>query len=101
MGVVTLNRAACLTCEAGCWVLPRSRPLRRCLTGLVVTPPVDGGHLRPHRTQISSQLAPMMDAVIVQERHIKDRREVEGSHKINRSQQLLRRQGGNAIRRAL
>src|SRR5664279_3160744 len=39
--------------------------LRRCLKRLVVTAPVDRRHLRPHRTQISRQLPPMMNAVIV------------------------------------
>src|ERR1700675_1096596 len=74
---------------------------RRCLKGLVVTAAIDRGHLRSHRTQIRGQLAPMMNAVIVQDCRIKRGGELEDAAKLRRGQERNRRQSANPIRPAL
>src|ERR1700678_2077966 len=68
---------------------------------LVVATAVDRWHLRSHRTQVGCQLAPVMDAVIVQEAQVQHCRKIEQIEKVDGRDQLLRRHRRDASHAAL
>src|ERR1700686_2821703 len=70
------------------------------LPRLIVAASVNRWALRTHRAQISSQLSPVVDAVIVEKAEVRNRWKVKYTHEIDWSGKLLRGQRANPVCRA-